>query len=389
MGEGRFSRDVYVEVRNNATAGGTRNATHEAEHRYKSGEGLNPLVQPKGLPHMGPVRDSRGRFNQEGDLYRLTIGVAMPVELLLDTTGSMGGEVEKAFQVLPETYELLTAGGMHAPLGRYDVQMANASFGDVQDIQHGKPVLCRSQFEMAEKIAQQLAMLVPTKDGGGNGKEDPQYGLFAAAFLTRPRIIQYQGMKYYHFTVTDEVAARHVENSLIKELFGANVLDEAKEKNGFDLSFRDLPDTREIIRQLSKRAHAFLLLRAESYGGVKDFWKEMYGQEHLVCLPENTTEFLPHIQACLIGLTEGVLDLSACEDMLRRRGVQRDMARSIVLAVAHIPIGEQTRAPAFKKLPQAGDLFKNKTDLWPVKEEWEVSHLKKPEKGKPSSDGWL
>ena len=77
-------------------------------------------------------------------------------------------------------------------------------------------------------------------------------------------------------------------------------------------------------------------------------------------------ELAPQVQAVIIGLTEGTLDLKKVSEFLKRANVgEVDIAR-IVRSVANIPIGAQAALPNFSKRPQKGDLFKEKTDLWPI-----------------------
>lgn len=364
MGKLTLSHTAYTGVREQATSGGTKKVTYAAEERLQRGQGLDPLVDPKGPHHLGPVRLSLPRFEKQGELWILTRGVPMPEETLLDTTGSMGGNVDLAFESLPQAYDMLTSGNKPI-LGRYDVQIATAIFGDVEDVDHdpNKVVLCRTQFEMAEKIAVQMSLMTPGRAGCGNGKEDPQFGLFGAAYLTRATINQYPGMRGYHFTVSDEPVVPSIEYSWLKRIYGDDVLARLKE-NGFVFTHRDLPDTAQTVRDLQSRAHAFFL-QVDDRADVKDQWTGLYGKDHMVMLPDGTRH-LHGVKAVIIGLTEGVLDLVSAVEFLREHRITINEARQIVRAVSHIPLRAQTFAESFDKLPKAGDLFASKADLWPV-----------------------
>lgn len=362
MGRNTLSRDTYDAVRTQATRGG-RDATSDAEERVKSGKGIDPLVDPKGPAHLGPIRRSLPRFEKREDgLWVLTCGIPMAEETLLDTTGSMGTNVDTAFSVLPRSYEMATSGS-NPILGRYDVQIATAIFGDVEDnAREGKPVLCRSQFEMDEKIAVQMTRMVPSRLGWGNDKEDPQFGLFGAAYLTDAFINRY-GLKYYHFTVSDEPVVEVIDLSWLEKIFGNDVLERVKE-NGYDFDARNLPDTARVIMDLQVNAHAFFLMVGDR-SDVKHQWLDLYGADHFIVLPKRTTDYLHYVKAVIIGLTEGVLDLKSSQDFLQEHGA-RDVANQIVRSVAHIPLAAQTVFANFDKLPKAGDVFQSKTDLWPI-----------------------
>ncbi len=359
--KGTLTRDAYLGVSNSATKGGTTNATQDAEERIKQGKGLDPLVDPKGPEHLGPIRRSMPRFIKEGDFWILTNGVPMAEETLLDTTGSMGDNVDKAFAVLSRSYEMLTSGSKPI-LGRYDPQIASSIFNDVED-GYDVPVLCRSQFEMDEKIALQMTHMVPGRRGCGNGKEDPQFGLFGAVYLTDAAINRW-GLRYYHYTVSDEPVVETINLRWLEKIFGDDVLERVKE-NGYNFDIRNLPDTAKTVMDLQAKAHAFFF-QVGNRPDVRSQWTDLYGNDHFVMLPGGTTEYLHYVKAVIAGLTEGVLDLQSAVEFLREHKVSIDDANRIVRAVAHIPLGAQTLCPNFTKLPKAGDIFRNKTDLWPM-----------------------
>jgi hypothetical protein len=392
MGHGTLSSDAYLRVQRRVTAGGTRSATHDAEVRFRKEKVLDPMVDPRGPAHLGPVRRSLPRFIPQGNLWVLTKGIPMALEDLLDTTGSMGDNVNLALDSLLHRYMILTS-GTRPLLGRYDVQIATANFNDEEDYtddrfgEGGVPILCRSQFEMAEKIAEQQALLYPGRNGHGNRKEDPQFGLFAAAYLTDAVINRY-GLKSYHFTISDEPTVEYIDYEWLKKIFGDDILDRLAE-NGFNFTAGKLPKTAQVVRDLQTRAHAFFL-QVNGRSDVSAQWTKLYGAKHVVHLTWGT-EYLHCVEACIIGLTEGVLDLGSSVEFLRENEVPHDMARRIVDAVSHIPLEEQRKYPNFGLLPKAGDVFRQKTDLWPVPPE-ELADLGDAEKrmaGNEKDSGWI
>lgn len=359
MGYNQFSRSSHDSTASQATRGGSQSATADAEERSRRGEGLDPLIDPKGPAHLGPIRRSLPRFEKRGNFWVLTMGVPMSEETRLDTTGSMGNNVDLAFKALPHTYEMYTTGSRPV-LSGYDPQIATAIFNDVED-GIGVPVLCRTQFEMDEKISQQMTRLVPGRNGCGNGKEDPQFGLFGAAYLTQAAINRW-GLKYYDFTVSDEPVVPTINLRWLKTIFGDDVLDRVKE-NGFDFDVRNIPDTQQTITDLQKRAHAFFL-QVHSRTDVLNQWTDLYGADHLVQIGD--TQYIHCYKAVIIGLTEGVLDLNSAMEFLIEHQVPKVEANKIIRQVAHIPLGAQRACPNYGKLPKAGDVFREKTDLWPI-----------------------
>lgn len=349
MGRPTLSSESYKRVKDEASSAGS--ATHKGEQRHKEGKGLHELVDPKGY---GVIRRSLSWLEPKGKHFELLRGIAMLEETRLDSTGSMGNNVEIAMDVLPKTYDLL-AKGKNAVLGRYDTQMITAIFGDVVD----SYVLCRSQAEMDDRIAEQMTLMVP-EGGGGDGTEDPQYGLFGGAYLTNTSISQY-GLKHYDFTITDAPARTKLSLETLKRVFGESVLEKTQE-NGFKIDSKNLPTTKEVVRDLLKIAHAFVLIVGSD---AVDFWTDIYGHDRVVTIPE--VKFLPEVKAAIIGLTEGVLTLQNLEEFLVKDAhLSIENAKHIKRAVAGIPIGSQAVLENFNKIPLKGEIFAAKGDIWPM-----------------------
>lgn len=353
MGDRRPTREAYVGIEKKIATEGKGSTSYAGEQRRREGLGLHPLVDPAGY---GLVRKSLPRYVDlpDGRLL-LANGLPMLEETLLDTTGSMGRNVELAFRVLPTTYRLLTE-GTHPVLGRYDPQLISAIFGDVED----HTILHRSQAESDDKIAEQLTFMVPER-AGGDVPEDPDYGLFGAAYLTDAFINRY-GLSSYHTTVTDAPGRGRIDPKNLVRVFGETVFDKVRD-NGFQITEGDLPTTKEIVAELLKHAHAFVIQVGNARETAR-FWSDIYGVERVVVV--DSTQLLPFVKAAIIGLTEGVLDLQSITAYLESVGCSKTEARDITRAVAGIPIGAQAALPNFAKIPLKGSVFAKKQDLWPI-----------------------
>jgi hypothetical protein len=307
MGTRRFTASAYkVEEKKVFDADG--DTSHAGRQRQQQGLGLDPLVDPAAN---GLIRRSLPRYVEQTDgTLLLPNGIPILIENRFDSTGSMGENVKKAFNSLPLLYEMLSS-GQRAVLSKYDVQIINGIFGDRGDKTH---ILWRSQAEMDIEIARQLTFMVPEMDGG-DYTEDPDYGLFAGAYLTDAFINRYD-LKYYDFLITDAPCRERIDLKSLQRVFGSTVFEKTKE-NGFSINEGQLPTTQEIIHELKKRAHAFVLCVG---GDCVDHWRRLYGKENVVVIPD--TSGMHVYQATIIGLTEGFLCLDSITEYLEGVGVQ-------------------------------------------------------------------
>lgn len=369
MGKLVITRDTYeAAVKKHVPTEGP--VTGKAEQKaHETGE-LHPLVSPDGF---GLIRRSLNRFEKWNGLWRLTVGTALPMEVTLDTTASMRKNVDVALRRLPDTYGLCSG---ILPEG-YDLQIAIGIFGDVVD----RFVLCRPQFEMeASKIVEQLTLMVPER-AGGDIPEDPQYGLFGAAYLSNC-YINGIGLKGYHFVITDAPGRSRLDEKELVRIFGDEVFEKVSE-NGHQINRQDLPTTTEVVQDLLERAHAFVL-QVDDYLETTEFWSKIYGANRVVKVVN--TEYLPQVQAAIIGLTEGTLNLQQVKQFLMDNGVHDEDAEKISRSLVNIPIRAQADLPNFDKRPWKGDLFRNKTDVWPIDQK-EITEIESSEINSESEDG--
>lgn len=358
--KGAWSDVTYRKAATEAAARGS--TTFVGEQRAQEGRGLDPLVDPA---KYNVVRESNNLLVPDGEEFVLQFGVAMPVETDLDTTGSMGRNVDVAFGVLPKVQNLLIQGS-RAVLSRYHTQMAT---GVVQDREDQFPYL-RSQFEPDNEVERQMGLLVPERSGG-DATEDYQLGLFAAAYLTRASIRQY-GLKGYYFVVGDEIGRDSLDRRVLEQVFGSSVLEKAFGSN----PSQSLPSTEEVAKKVLQDWHAFFL-QVGGNPATTRWWSKLLGRERVIVLPR--TEDLAEMQACIIGLTEGVLDLQSAADFLndsKRDLDAKAMLARIVTAVGNIPVGLQATLPNFSRIPAAGARFTSREDIWPV-------GSRKPKAGEP------
>lgn len=369
----------------------TAAAEQQAHHTHK----LSPVVDPA----HDPIRRSLMRFDPitlpDGcRAWTVTVGVPMPIESCIDTTGSMGNNVDLTSEHLPESFGML-----QQVLPGYDIQYAPGYFGDVSD----KFPFQRGQFEMtAEKLVNTLVNMVPERDGGDR-TEDPHYGIFGAAYLTNAYIHRL-GLKGYHFTCSDDRTRTSYSLQTLKRIFGDEVLENVAENGYYPLKVpaeasavervdalrRSITSLtlNDVVLDLLRTTHAFYL-HIDSTRTPPLEWLNAYGRERVITL--HSTEYLPQAQAAIVGLTEGTLNPQTLPDFLKYNGMSGRNATDLIEELRKVPLGEQEklRQKLEHPLPQAGDVFSEKTDLWPMSD---VEAVVREKAAAPTEEGtmtWL
>ena len=349
MGYETFSKTKYEEARVEYGVTRARDVTKKAEQRARETGRLSEVVDPA----IDPIRRSMIRLNPRQRQWIVTVGCPIDVEVSCDTTGSMGGEVDTEMRVLPDLYKSIAD-----IMPGYDPQLCLGIFGDVSD----KFVLCRPQFEMeAPKIVNYLKEMAPQRDGGDT-PEDPQYAMFARAYLTDAYTNRI-GLKGYHFIVTDAPCHKKIEREDIKRIFGSEIFENELQ------NMQRIPTLDEVIGELKKKTHQFILVIRSDY--AYDFWKSLCGEESVIMI--DSTSQLPTVISAIIGLTEGTLDIGDLDEYLGK-----DDCSHLVQQLSVIEIGAQAklRHQLPHPVPKKGDLFASKGDTWPIQGE---SNVETPE----------
>lgn len=347
MGHETFSRTSYQSARQSYGITNNTGVTRKAEEQARKRGRLNEIVDPA----VEPIRRSMIRLNpHRNKQWIATIGCPMDIEVSCDTTGSMGGEVDTEMAVLPDLY-----GEVAKVLPGYDPQLCLGIFGDCED----PFVMCRPQFEMeAPKIVNYLKEMAPQRGGCCNHGEDPQYAMFARAYLTDAYTNRI-GLKGYHFVITDEPCHEYLSMSEVKRIFGECIFEsELKHLN------REFPTVSGMIKELKSKTHQFvLILRDYSYDDTVERWRDLCGKNCVIII--DSTKQLPVVISAIIGLTEGTLDIGELDEYLKERG-----CADLVQQLSQIEIGAQAklRHQLPYPVPRKGDIFASKGDDWPIQE---------------------
>jgi hypothetical protein len=367
--KGSFSQEAYASQARDVKTRGRGIATFEGEERVRQGKGLDSLVDAS---QRGVIREANNLLLPKGDQFVLEFGIAMPVKTDFDTTASMGKNVDIAFDVQPRVQKLLND-PKKGVLRRYHTQMATGSIGDTVN----RFPYQVSQFEPDNEVARQMGLLVPERNGGSTTTEEYQLSLFSTAYLTRSSVTKY-GLRGYYFPTGDERGWDVLKEELATRVFGPTVFEKAFGKGNRPQS---LPKAQDMGKKVLENWHGFFL-QVYSTAYTTKWWSDVLGRERVIILPR--TQDLAEVQAVVIGLTEGVLDLQSAIDLLKESNVQESDAKRIVEACSNIPIGLQKTFANFEKIPMAGAIFASRDDIWP---EGEKGTAKKGRGKRPPKDG--
>ena len=235
MGRETFSVESYHAARRAYGVDHAVGVTKRAEQQARETGHLSEIVDPA----INPIRFSKIRLNPHQSRWIATIGCPMDIEVSCDTTGSMGGEVDTEMAVLPDLYDAVSN-----VLPGYDPQLCLGIFGDVCD----NFVMCRPQFEMeAPKIVNYLKEMAPQR-AGGDSPEDPQYAMFARAYLT-DAYTNHIGLKGYHFVVTDATCHYRITREDVTRIFGKDIFDNELK------NMTRIPSMNQMIKELKNKTH--------------------------------------------------------------------------------------------------------------------------------------
>ena len=340
MGRETFSVESYRTARRDYGVTHDSGVTKKAEQRARDTGHLSEIVDPG----VNPLRYSKIRLDPHQKKWIATLGCPMDIEVSCDTTGSMGGEVDTEMAVLPDLYEAVAK-----VLPGYDPQLCLGIFGDVCD----DFVMCRPQFEMeAPKIVNYLKEMAPQR-AGGDSPEDPQYAMFARAYLTDAYTNRI-GLKGYHFIVTDATCHDRLNREDIKRIFGKEVFDNELK------NMTRVPTMKKMIGYLKGKTHQFILV-VKSYGSAS-FWRDLCGEKSVIEI--SSTRQLPAVISAIIGLTEGTMDVTGLKQHLGGAHASSEL----IAQLSNIDIGAQAklRHALPHPVPKAGDIFAKKGDTWPI-----------------------
>lgn len=347
-----------------ASSGGKGSVHDEGEKIFISTGKLDQCVNISGVK-----RVSRNAFiKNDNGTCTLVRGIKLPNISQTDGTGSMGGNVAKAFYAMGKIYGLL---GLFS--NRYQIDL---SVSVVQDVQDKHPVVQMAEFESDNRAAEHVQKLVPDKDGG-DATEDYDIGLKYVDDQVDTDIVRY-GLKGYYFLILDNVGRGEVRSSSIEQHLGYK-MQSASVK------------TRTICESLLTKWHLFCIQVGGS-SSTTSWWEDKIGEGRVIVIDD--ADLLAEIQAGLVYVSETI---NPTESGLYEFLIAGDTNNKVGKCDAHTVwnwlkqasqhFEAQIKLPGYNQIPMPGDVFDNYRDVWPIGHTDKITPESVPEKEKPTENG--
>lgn len=297
MGGSSWSTDVYSNRATTRRITGTSafaySDTVRASGKLETHESLDPSKAIAGDD--SPLAGQLVREARDSDDHPNSI----PVAVLFDVTGSMGGVPVGLQTKLPKLMELLQFKGY--------VSDAQILFGAIGDATGDKCPLQVGQFEADNRVEDHLGNIVLEGNGQGGGHESYELGLYFMARHTASDHWDKRGGKGYLFLIGDErpypaVKAREVLAVIGADLGGENITIE------------------NIIREVRERWNVYFVMPGDgtSYGTTYlDVWRGLLGESVIVL---DDLDAVAEVIAVTVGVAEETVTLEQAAADLAAHG---------------------------------------------------------------------
>jgi hypothetical protein len=299
MGSGIWSTDVYD------AAASYRSATGASAFAYSDGGAtrVHPDLDPFGVT----TRESRDSVEHPE---------SVPIAVLFDVTGSMGGVPRTLQAKLPELLGLVLRKGY--------AEHPHILFGAVGDATCDRAPLQIGQFESDNRMDDDLGKILLEGGGGGQMTESYELAMYFMARHTTMDRLEKRGGRGYLFMIGDELAYPKVKAREVRQIIG----DDLAEDIAIEAMVAELTRLYDLYFIIPAGAHYAADAR------LLRFWRRLLGQNVLhLDDPGAVCETI----ALTVGLAEEAIDLAEGLEHLRESG--SDAGASVSRALARVGTG--------------------------------------------------
>jgi len=264
---------------------------------------------------------------------------SLPIAVIFDVTGSMGGIPLVLQKKLPQLHGLLMRKGY--------VEHPQILFGGVGDAYSDAVPLQVGQFESDNRGDEQLEKMV--LEGGGGGGNHESYEL-AAYYLARHAdldSIKKRGKKGYLFFIGDERVYNTIDRQQVERLIGDNLQQNLSTAEIFEELKQKFEVFYLFAAQGSYQPEGVLYKRSDGHGYYDDshnvcYWRDLLGQNAIVL---EDAEAVCETIATTLGVMEGTVNLDEGLTLLKTDfGADNHTIKSVGKALAEVSAGTNVGA---------------------------------------------
>jgi hypothetical protein len=246
---------------------------------------------------------------------------SLPIVVVLDVTGSMGGVITAIHTSLKQLYALLIDKGyvkdpqiMFVAVGDSSPGGRKTGFTDEVPLQAG-------QFESDIRATLQLENMIIEGGGGGQMNESYQNAAWFINEYAKTDAWNKRGRRGYAFFIGDEMCWPNVEPREVKTLTDDDIGEPIPTKVAFQ-------------RLMERFDSYFILPSGASHGGsrqVLSFWKDIFDQN---VLELDDASGCAQLIATTIGLSEATVDIEEADKNMADVGVSTSVRNAVTRALA-------------------------------------------------------
>lgn len=285
-----------------------------------SGWVVHPDLDPKWTAGDGsPLAGQRVRESRDSDEHPTSV----PIAVIFDETGSMGGIPRVLQKKLPELYGLILRKGY--------VEHPQVLYGAVGDAYSDRVPLQIGQFESDNRSDEDLEKIFLEGNGGGQQTESYDLAMYFMARHTATDAWEKRGKRGYLFLIGDESWYPHVDPRQVEQIIGDSLAEKIS--------------TPDIARELQEKWDVYFIVPQHgSYfkdSRITNSWRDLFGQNVILLEEEDA---VCETIALAIGMGEGTVDLDQGLDDLAEVGADTKAIGAVGKALAAVGAGGGTVA---------------------------------------------
>ena len=343
MGQGQWSGSTY-DARTAA-----KRAAGQDQFTYNQTQSSLPPSQRKVHDSMDPKLVAGDKSPHAGQIMRECMITdehpdPTPIAVFFDQTGSMGSIPRVLQQKLAALHGLLVRKGYAS-----DPQVMFGAIGDARNNERGP--LQVGQFESDNRMDENLENIYLEGNGGGQGHETYELGLYFLDRHTYLEPFEKQGKKGYAFFIGDERAYPKVDHRIVKNYIGDNLAESL--------------DTKDLVKSLEERYHVYFLFAkqgsyAEDYTlgspgedtqgtAYKSYsWRQLLGER---AIPLDDAAAVCEVIAGIVGILETGVTIDDAVADFEEVGSSKSTAQAAGRALATVAAGSSPVARGTGNLP--------------------------------------